>query len=141
MTSLVQLKGSSCFDSIDKEFHVFAEFLEQGAIDQFVAAMTQPYAVKGALMPDAHQGYSLPIGAVVALKDYIVPAYVGYDIGCGMCAIPTTFDPNEVRKHAKVIFNRIYRDIPVGFNHNKVITDELLAKAEEILLDHYEIID
>ncbi len=122
MANLVQLKGSDCFNAINKEFHVFAEFLEQGAIDQFVAVMKQPFAVKGALLPDAHSGYSMPVGGVVALDGVIVPAYVGFDQGCGMCALPTTFNVDDVRDNAKKIFDNIYRDIPVGFNHNRVDT-------------------
>ena len=50
-------------------------------------------------MPDAHMGYSLPIGAAIATKGVVVPAWVGYDIGCGMCALPTTFDEVGVRMH------------------------------------------
>lgn len=123
MTTSVQLKGSDCFNSIDKPYHVFAEFLEQGAIDQFVEVMTQPFVVKGAMMADAHTGYSMPIGGVVATDGVIVPAYVGYDIGCGMCAVPTSFNIDDVRKNAKKIFDNIYRDIPVGFNHNQKDTE------------------
>ncbi len=35
-------------------------------------------------MPDTHQGYGMPIGGVVAIKDYVIPNAVGVDIGCGM---------------------------------------------------------
>lgn len=103
----------------DKPYKVFAEVLEQGALDQFESAMQQDFAVQGALMPDAHFGYSLPIGAVVATKDFVVPAWVGYDIGCGMCAIPTSFEVTDVREAAKDIFDDIYESVPVGFSHNQ----------------------
>lgn len=102
-----------------KETHVFAEVLEQEAMDQFESAMAQPFAVKGALMPDAHTGYSLPIGAVIATDGVVVPAWVGHDIGCGMCAVPTTFEKNSVAKYAIGIFNSIYSAIPVGFSRNQ----------------------
>ncbi len=42
-----------------------------------------------ALMPDAHQGYGMPIGGVVASVDAVIPAAVGVDIGCGMVAAET----------------------------------------------------
>lgn len=103
----------------DKPYKIYAEVLEPEALAQFESAMQQPFTVRGALMPDAHAGYTLPIGAVVATDGVILPSWVGYDIGCGMCALPTTFDVNEVRANAKAIFDQIYRDIPVGFNHNK----------------------
>lgn len=102
-----------------KETHVFAEVLEPEALQQFESAMEQPYAVKGALMPDAHAGYSLPIGAVIASDGIIVPAWIGYDIGCGMCAIPTTFTRVDVTANAQEIFKAVYAAVPVGFSHNQ----------------------
>jgi len=103
----------------NKPYQIFAEVLEPEALRQFESAMQQPFAVRGALMPDAHCGYSLPIGAVIATERVVVPAWVGYDIGCGMCALPTEYDASAVRDNAKRIFDSIYRDIPVGFNHNR----------------------
>lgn len=102
-----------------KDTHIFAEVLEPEALEQFESAMSQPFAVKGALMPDAHAGYSLPIGAVVATDGVILPAWVGYDIGCGMCAVPTTFQRSDVETRAEHIFKSIYRGVPVGFSHNQ----------------------
>lgn len=98
---------------------IFAEILEQGAMDQFTDAMEQPFVIRGALMPDAHRGYSLPIGAVVATDGVVLPAWVGYDIGCGMCAVPTSFSRNDIETNGQAIFKSIYRGVPVGFNHNK----------------------
>lgn len=102
-----------------KPYKIFAEVLEQGALDQFESAMQQDFVVQGALMPDAHFGYSLPIGAVVATRGVVVPAWVGYDIGCGMCAVPTTFEASDVREASKEIFDDIYDAVPVGFAHNQ----------------------
>lgn len=103
----------------NKPYHIFAEAVDQGALDQFESAMQQDFAVKGALMPDAHFGYSLPVGAVVATKDVIVPAWIGYDLGCGVGAIPTTFTKSDVIENSEKIFNSIYRSTPTGFNHNQ----------------------
>lgn len=61
-----------------------AEQIEQGAIDQMNTAMLLPVTVAGALMPDAHQGYGLPIGGVLATKNAVIPYGVGVDIGCRM---------------------------------------------------------
>lgn len=104
--------------STDKPYKIFAEVLEQEALNQFESAMQQPFVVRGALMPDAHAGYSLPIGAVVATDGVVLPAWVGYDIGCGMCALPTTYDADTIREKAKEIFDGIYKAVPVGFSHN-----------------------
>ena len=105
-----------------KEHHVFAEVLEGEAWGQFCDAMKLDFVTKGALMPDVHTGYSLPIGAVVATEGVIVPAWVGFDIGCGMCAVPTTFEKARIHAAAKTIFDQIYRDVPVGFKHNETET-------------------
>jgi tRNA-splicing ligase RtcB len=61
------------------------EAIEQGAIDQMETAMQLPITVAGALMPDAHQGYGLPIGGVLATHNAVIPYGVGVDIGCRMC--------------------------------------------------------
>ncbi len=58
--------------------------LEESALDQMRRAVTLPVAVKGALMPDAHTGYGLPIGGVLAVKDAVIPYAVGVDIACRM---------------------------------------------------------
>src|ERR1035437_8079306 len=62
-----------------------AEIIEEGALKQMNIAMKLPITIAGALMPDAHQGYGLPIGGVLATKNAIIPFGVGVDIGCRMC--------------------------------------------------------
>ncbi|MEC5147459.1 RtcB family protein [Chitinophaga sp. 212800010-3] len=67
-------------------FAVFGEAcIEEGAIRQLNNAVRLPVAVAGALMPDAHQGYGLPIGGVLATDNAVIPYGVGVDIGCRMC--------------------------------------------------------
>ncbi len=107
------------------EYKNYATDLDQGTIEQMESAMSQDFVVQGALMPDAHRGYSLPIGAVVATDGVVVPAWVGYDIGCGMLAIPTSFKKEDVTAHAGTIFKQIYEQIPVGFSHNKLESEWL----------------
>ncbi len=109
-----------------KPVKIFAKDIESTALEQFRSAMEQDFAVKGALMPDAHTGYSLPIGGVVATDGVVVPAWVGYDIGCGMCAIPTTFRRRDIENMSHEIFRGIYQRIPVGFNVNKKPVDSAL---------------
>ncbi len=48
------------------------------------AASRLPVAVAGALMPDAHVGYGLPIGGVLAVRGAVIPYAVGVDIACRM---------------------------------------------------------
>lgn len=68
------------------DYAVFgADFIEPGTLHQMDIAMKLPVTVAGALMPDAHQGYGLPIGGVLATKNAVIPYAVGVDIGCRMC--------------------------------------------------------
>lgn len=69
-----------------KPYRVYgAEGIEVGALQQMETAMKLPVTVAGALMPDAHQGYGLPIGGVLATNNAVIPYGVGVDIGCRMC--------------------------------------------------------
>lgn len=58
--------------------------LEPEAVNQMGRACQLPVAVAGALMPDAHVGYGLPIGGVLATQDAVIPYAVGVDIACRM---------------------------------------------------------
>jgi tRNA-splicing ligase RtcB len=58
--------------------------LEPEAINQMGRACQLPVAVAGALMPDAHVGYGLPIGGVLATEGAVIPYAVGVDIACRM---------------------------------------------------------
>jgi tRNA-splicing ligase RtcB len=63
-------------------YKIWGEGLEAGALDQMKNAARLPVAVLGALMPDAHQGYGLPIGGVLATDNAVIPYAVGVDIAC-----------------------------------------------------------
>lgn len=65
-----------------KLFGELGNHIPYNAYDQMQTALRIPPAIRGALMPDAHHGYSVPIGAVVELENAISPAYIGYDISC-----------------------------------------------------------
>jgi tRNA-splicing ligase RtcB len=124
-----------------KPHKIYAESLDPKTLSQFYDAMKCDFVVKGALMPDAHLGYSIPIGAVVATKGMIVPAWVGYDIGCGMVALKTTFKIDDIREHSQEIFDGIYRRIPVGANHNDRFTNWKEAEtlpSTKVLKDLYD---
>jgi tRNA-splicing ligase RtcB len=68
----------------DAPYQVWGENLEQTALDQMRNACKLPVAAAGALMPDAHVGYGLPIGGVLATHDAVIPYAVGVDIACRM---------------------------------------------------------
>lgn len=79
------------------QFNVFGqEHIEEGAMHQMYTAAKLPVAVAGALMPDAHSGYGLPIGGVLATENAVIPYGVGVDIGCRMCLSIFDIDPKEL---------------------------------------------
>ncbi len=83
------------------QFNVFgSEHIEQGAMNQMYQAAKLPVAVAGALMPDAHHGYGLPIGGVLAVENAVIPYGVGVDIGCRMCLSVFDIDPKELEQKA-----------------------------------------
>ncbi|GAH73459.1 unnamed protein product, partial [marine sediment metagenome] len=93
--------------------------IEEGAMNQITNVANLPSAFHHiALMPDAHQGYGMPIGGVTALKNAISPNMVGVDIGCGMRALKTSLLIIGI-DDLKRIMSSIRRAIPVGFNHHK----------------------
>ncbi len=67
--------------------------LEPESLRQMERAALLPVAVRGALMPDAHVGYGLPIGGVLATDNAVVPYAVGVDIACRMRLSVLDLDP------------------------------------------------
>jgi len=96
---------------------IYANPLEDSALDQYVTALSQPDAIQGALMADAHTGYTLPIGAVIKSKK-IYPSYVGNDIGCGVLGYELNIDWRTLDLES--IRDSIVRDIPIGKNFNDI---------------------
>lgn len=95
--------------------------IEDGAWAQAVDAANHPRVdMPVALMPDAHQGYGVPIGAVVPVRDALIPNAVGVDIGCGMCAAQTSLKVENLDKTdlARVL-SEINKRIPMGFNRHE----------------------
>ena len=106
-------------EELGKPYKIFTDNVENDTYKQFFDAMKLDDVVKGALMPDCHFGYTLPIGSVIASESKIYASFVGFDIGCGVCAVNTTFKKQDIIDNADQIFSLIYRNVPVGFTHNK----------------------
>ena len=117
--------------------------IDEGTLEQVKNLANLPFAFKHvALMPDAHIGYGMPIGGVIATKDVIIPNAVGVDIGCGMCAVKTNLD-HIYKDELKKIMGKIRLDIPVGFNHHKkaqsdsLMPDTSNLKSDSIVMKEY----
>lgn len=86
VNELIQQEDTIALKEQTQAYQIYgAEGIEQGAIAQMETAMKLPITVAGSLMPDAHQGYGLPIGGVLATHNAVIPYGVGVDIGCRMC--------------------------------------------------------
>jgi tRNA-splicing ligase RtcB len=94
----VNLEGTEIsLNQIGIQFNVFGqEHIEEGAMHQMYQAAKLPVSVAGALMPDAHSGYGLPIGGVLATENAVIPYGVGVDIGCRMCLSIFDINPQEL---------------------------------------------
>ncbi len=78
----------------------WGEDLDPLAVRQLEDGCGLPVAVSGALMPDAHVGYGLPIGAVLAVDDAVIPYGVGMDIACRMKMSVFAVSPDLVESGA-----------------------------------------
>ncbi len=101
-------------------FDIWGEnHIDPQAIEQMVNAVRLPISVGGALMPDAHLGYGLPIGGVLATEDAVIPYAVGVDIACRMMLsvlpIPVEADkPDPIQKGEKQFIKVIERNTRFG---------------------------
>lgn len=71
------------------------------------------------LMPDAHSGYGMPIGGVLATEGTVVPQAVGVDAGCGMLAFDLGEHVEDFMTSRDAILHEVMRSVPTGMNRNK----------------------
>jgi tRNA-splicing ligase RtcB (3'-phosphate/5'-hydroxy nucleic acid ligase) len=98
--------------------------IDTSAKKQMELAMALPISVQGALMPDAHAGYGLPIGAVLATNNAVIPYGVGMDIGCRMSL--TIFEENEkyVQRYSQAIKNALLEKTHFGMEGGLAFSQE-----------------
>lgn len=126
--------------------HAFAEFvraepapwkqwgegLEPESVQQMRNACALPVAVAGALMPDAHVGYGLPIGGVLATENAVIPYAVGVDIACRMkmTVLDVPGGANAIRAEQDRLINALERETRFGVGaefskpHDHPVLDE-----------------
>lgn len=80
-------------------FGTVEEHIPANAVEQMVTVLRLPMATRGALMPDAHLGYAMPIGGVAGLTNAISPSFVGYDISCMVQLSLLALSPEEFMAH------------------------------------------
>lgn len=106
-----------------------------------VAQMDRCAAIadRAALMADAHLGYGVPIGGVVAFKNAISPTAVGYDIACGNKAVRLDVPEAYVRQNIGDIMDKVFSQVSFGmgrFNDERVehelFDDPLFVESQTI---------
>jgi tRNA-splicing ligase RtcB (3'-phosphate/5'-hydroxy nucleic acid ligase) len=75
---------------------IWGQDLEPEAVNQMLEACRLPVSLAGALMPDAHIGYGLPIGCVLATDNSVIPYGVGVDIACRMKMSVLDWNPSLI---------------------------------------------
>lgn len=72
-----------------------------------------------AIMPDVHLGKGATVGSVIPTRNAIIPAAVGVDIGCGMCAVRLNLTDKDLPNNLKKVREAIEEAVPVGFDFHK----------------------
>lgn len=110
------------------------EFIEEEAKYQLFNALKLPISVAGALMPDAHSGYGLPIGGVLATENAVIPYGVGVDIGCRMALSIFPIDVSYLKGKKDQFKNFLAEHTKFGmYETHKVKHDHALFERSEFL--------
>ena len=112
--------------------------IEEGALKQMETASRLPVSIAGALMPDAHHGYGLPIGGVLATNNAIIPYAVGVDIGCRMCLSIFDIEPGKLHEREsffqrELVANTLFgsgRDFNTRETRSGYSTHEVIERNE-----------
>jgi tRNA-splicing ligase RtcB len=126
---------------------IWADDIDPAAMQQARNLANLPFAFRWvAVMPDAHVGYGMPIGGVLATEEMIIPNAVGVDIGCGMAAVRTSLAKISLPELQEILA-LMRRDVPVGFKHHpdpqpwdgfnhapdlRIIQDELFSARHQL---------
>jgi len=110
--------------------------IEDEAVKQLMNLSEMPFMFKHiAVMPDVHWGMGATVGSVIATQGAIIPAAVGVDIGCGMCAVKFKFKVDELGDSLVKLRSSIERSVPVGFNSNEELTKRMWSSIKSTYAD------
>ncbi|MCB8945038.1 MAG: RtcB family protein [Ardenticatenaceae bacterium] len=108
--------------------------IDQEAIDQMEKAARLPIAVQTAVMPDAHVGYGLPIGGVLAAENAVIPYGVGVDIACRMrisiCAISPHYIDQKRKKFEAALLDQTRFGMGTEWEHHLRPQHPVMDKPE-----------
>lgn len=119
--------------------------VEEAAVQQIMNISQLPIlAGHIAVMPDVHMGKGATVGSVIPTRSAIIPAAVGVDIGCGMCAAMTNLTAEDLPDSLFAFRNQIERDVPVGFSEHKGMPSvsgpyaDVLRKSLRKIMDRWD---
>lgn len=113
--------------------------IEHAAKKQMELAMSLPVTIQGALMPDAHMGYGLPIGGVLATRNAVIPHAVGVDIGCRMALSILDEGEHYVKRYAHQVktalkeFTHFGMEGGLAFAQAHAVLDSPVFQSTELL--------
>ena len=137
-----QVRAASALRAAPLPYAVWgADLIEPGARAQMDVAMRLPVSRAGAMMPDAHVGYGLPIGGVLAAENAVIPYGVGVDIGCSMMLSVLPMPPGalKVAEASDLLLRHTRFGAGVGFEKRERQDHAVLHEAtweEQPLLRH-----
>lgn len=114
-------------------FSIYGENeIDNQAKYQLYDALKLPIAVAGALLPDAHAGYGLPIGGVLATENAVIPYGVGVDIGCRMCLTIYPMKASYLKGKQHQLENILKEHTKFGMyeTHDKKHDHEIFERSE-----------
>ncbi len=119
---------------------IWTDDIEDSALSQLKNIARLPFIHKHGVvaMPDVHTGVGATIGSVIATTGAIIPAAVGVDIGCGMCAVRTSLTANDLPESLREIRQAIERETLQ--DHSQDLRKEFTLKAYDYHFRKLELI-
>ena len=124
-----------------KKIYNYGINVDEETLKQFEDCYSRDFVVAAALMPDAHLGYAAPIGAVLKTKKFVVPAWVGFGIGCGLIALQIKGKKlvEKIKDNREKIYAKIMKKVPMGAgNYNKEDVTEKTKNEFKKILEKFE---
>ncbi|HET6498729.1 MAG TPA: RtcB family protein [Coriobacteriia bacterium] len=112
---------------------VWGSGIDDDALAQARNLARLPFAFRHvAVMPDAHVGYGMPIGGVLATFGQVIPHAVGLDIGCGVRGWNTNLPLAEFSRVRDIVLNDIQRSVPTGFEWHRTAQDDRTTLFDDV---------
>ena len=101
------------------------QIMDDKSLEQAVNAATLPGLVGNVvIMPDMHQGYGFPIGAVAATefpRGVISPGGIGYDVNCGIRLLASSIELEAALPHLDTLATLLNKYCPSGVGVKGVV--------------------